>query len=210
MRVANWSLCLGFRLETIVRVNTGLVVTPSQDDRIDKYSICGDKHMTSNNTSKVRHLDKKPAVLVVSKDTGEILREVSKDRVKIAEEKIAKRCGNFVIGYQDDVLTMLGVSTALTRNQFRVLMFLYGTCDFDNRISVKNKDIADALDMQCTEVSKHLKRLKELSFVYGVSKTHGSEMFLCEKPFYKGTVTQLKKAVKRAEQAILSSEEAKQ
>lgn len=65
----------------------------------------------------------------------------------------------------------------MTGEQSSVFLYLLGKLDFDNYLKVQQKDIAEALHMQKSHVSRAMKKLAELDVVVvgpmaGRSKTY--------------------------------------
>ena len=53
----------------------------------------------------------------------------------------------------------------LTGEQFKVLHVLFGKLDFENYLRIGLKEIAEFLNMQITNVSRAMKKLKELEII---------------------------------------------
>ena len=53
----------------------------------------------------------------------------------------------------------------LTGEQLKVLLVLFGKLDFDNYLCVSRQEIADFLNMQPVNVSRAMRKLKELEIV---------------------------------------------
>ena len=54
----------------------------------------------------------------------------------------------------------------LTGEQYHVLYVLFGKLDFDNYIRVSRQEIAEFLNMQPVNVSRAMKKLKELKIIF--------------------------------------------
>ena len=65
----------------------------------------------------------------------------------------------------------------LSKEQYRILMYLFSRLDFDNYLKVTQKDISEKLGLHKSNVSKAIKRLVELDIISvgpmaGHSKTY--------------------------------------
>lgn len=85
----------------------------------------------------------------------------------------------------------------LNGEQFKVLMMLLADLDYENYIQVAQADIAEALSMQKTHVSRAVKGLIELGVMLEGPKIGRSKTYRLNPQFgWKGTVTNHKKALK--------------
>ena len=96
--------------------------------------------------------------------------------------------------YQAALLT---IANELNHDQMRVLMALLADLDYENYIQVAQIDIAEALNMQKTHVSRAIKNLLEFGIVIEGPKIGRSKTYRLNPQFgWKGTVTNHKKALK--------------
>ena len=94
-----------------------------------------------------------------------------------------------------DALKIL--AKTLTGEQFKVLMMLLADLDYENYIQIAQADIADALGMQKTNVSRSVKALIDLSVILQGPKVGRSYSYRLNPQFgWKGTVSNHKKALK--------------
>ncbi len=70
----------------------------------------------------------------------------------------------------------------LTGEQFKVLMLMLADLDYENFIQIAQADIADALEMQKTHVSRAVRALLDVGVIWGLTlsgtKTHVKQRFL--------------------------------
>lgn len=83
---------------------------------------------------------------------------------------------HWVATFQDGI-TWLAQQESMTGEQWRVFAYLVGQLDFDNYLKIQQKDIAEALHMQRSHVSRAMKGLTELDVISvgpmaGRSKTY--------------------------------------
>ncbi|MCV5244375.1 MarR family transcriptional regulator, partial [Escherichia coli] len=89
------------------------------------------------------------------------------------------------------------LAKTLTGEQFKVLMMLLADLDYENYIQIAQADIADALGMQKTNVSRSVKALIALSVILQGPKVGRSYSYRLNPQFgWKGTVSNHKKALK--------------
>lgn len=92
---------------------------------------------------------------------------------------------------------LLTIANELNHDQMRVLMALLADLDYENYIQVAQIDIAEALNMQKTHVSRAIKNLLEFGIVIEGPKIGRSKTYRLNPQFgWKGTVTNHKKALK--------------
>lgn len=85
----------------------------------------------------------------------------------------------------------------LNGEQFKVLMMLLADLDYENYIQVAQADIAEALGMQKTNVSRSVKSLIDLGVMLEGPKIGRSKTYRLNPQFgWKGTVANHKKALK--------------
>ena len=91
---------------------------------------------------------------------------------------------------------LLTIANELNHDQMRVLMALLADLDYENYIQVAQVDIATALNMQKTHVSRAVKNLLEFGIVIEGPKIGRSKTYRLNPQFgWKGTVTNHKKAL---------------
>lgn len=92
---------------------------------------------------------------------------------------------------------LLTIANELNHDQMRVLMALLADLDYENYIQVAQMDIAEALNMQKTNVSRAIKNLLEFGVVIEGPKIGRSKTYRLNPQFgWKGTVSNHKKALK--------------
>lgn len=92
---------------------------------------------------------------------------------------------------------LLLIANELNHDQMRVLMALLADLDYENYIQVAQIDIAKALRMQKTHVSRAVKNLIEFGIVLEGPKIGRSKTYRLNPQFgWKGTVSNHKKALK--------------
>ena len=92
---------------------------------------------------------------------------------------------------------LLTIATELNHDQNRVLMALLADLDYENYIQVAQIDIAEALRMQKTHVSRAIKNLIEFGIIIEGPKIGRSKTYRLNPQFgWKGTVSNHKKALK--------------
>lgn len=113
--------------------------------------------------------------------------------------------GRFFMVFQDAML-MLARDPELTQQVQRVMLYLFGSLDFDNFIHIKQKEIAEALNMDKGNVSKAVSLLKRKGIIleapykgvrcYKLNHFYG----------WKGSVTSLKKQDNKPKLTLVKSE----
>ncbi len=94
-----------------------------------------------------------------------------------------------------DALKIL--AKTLTGEQFKVLMMLLADLDYENYIQIAQADIADALEMQKTHVSRAVRALLDVGVIFEGPKVGRSKTYRLNPQFgWKGTVSNHKKALK--------------
>lgn len=89
------------------------------------------------------------------------------------------------------------LAKTLTGEQFKVLMMLLASLDYENFIQVAQADIAEKLEMQKTNVSRSIKGLINLGVIIEGQKIGRSKSYRLNPQFgWKGTVSNHKKALK--------------
>lgn len=92
---------------------------------------------------------------------------------------------------------LLTIANELNHDQMRVLMALLADLDYENYIQVAQIDIAEALRMQKTHVSRAIKNLIEFGIIIEGPKIGRSKTYRLNPQFgWKGTVSNHKKALK--------------
>ena len=108
-----------------------------------------------------------------------------------------KRKSSFQRHFTMNQAALLTIANELNHDQMRVLMALLADLDYENYIQVAQIDIADALNMQKTHVSRAVKNLLEFGIVIEGPKIGRSKTYRLNPQFgWKGTVTNHKKALK--------------
>jgi hypothetical protein len=92
---------------------------------------------------------------------------------------------------------LLTIANELSHEQVRVLMALLAELDYENYIQVVQADIASALSMQKTNVSRAIKHLVEFGVLEEGPKVGRSKTYILSRQFgWKGTVSNHKKALR--------------
>lgn len=89
------------------------------------------------------------------------------------------------------------LAKTLTGEQFKVLLILLASLDYENFIQVAQADIAEKLSMQKTNVSRGVKSLIEIGVILEGPKIGRSRSYRLNPQFgWKGTVSNHRKALK--------------
>jgi biotin operon repressor len=89
------------------------------------------------------------------------------------------------------------LAKTLTGEQFKVLMMLLASLDYENFIQVAQADIAEKLEMQKTNISRSVKSLIDLGVILEGPKIGRSKSYRLNPHFgWKGTVNNHKKALR--------------
>lgn len=92
---------------------------------------------------------------------------------------------------------LITIANELNHDQMRVLMALLADLDYENFIQIAQIDVANALKMQKTHVSRAIKNLLEFGIILEGPKIGRSKTYRLNPQFgWKGTVTNHKKALK--------------
>lgn len=118
--------------------------------------------------------------------------EVQRGYVFWSEVKPNKLVGGFFVGFQEAFIA-LAQDREMTLDHHRILHFLFGKLDFDNFIHIKQKEIAEALNMDKGNVSKAMTLLKRKGIIL-VAPYKGVRCYKLNHFYgWKGSVTTLKK-----------------
>lgn len=89
------------------------------------------------------------------------------------------------------------LAKTLTGEQFKVLMMLLASLDYENFIQVAQADIANKIDMQKTHVSRAIKGLIEFGVILEGPKIGRVKSYRLNPQFgWKGSINNHKKAIK--------------
>ncbi|MBB0339222.1 hypothetical protein G7M09_26045, partial [Escherichia coli] len=92
---------------------------------------------------------------------------------------------------------LITIANELNHDQIRVLMALLADLDYENYIQVAQIDIADALKMQKTNVSRAIKNLIDFGIIIEGPRIGRSKTYRLNPQFgWKGTVSNHRKALK--------------
>lgn len=92
---------------------------------------------------------------------------------------------------------LITIANELNHDQMRVLMALLADLDYENYIQVAQIDIANALNMQKTHVSRAVKNLIEFGVIIEGPKIGRSKTYRLNPQFrWKGTISNHKKALR--------------
>lgn len=131
--------------------------------------------------------------------TGEILKQYALVPFK---DKFRELKGGWFMAIQDGFLHL--AQQDLTGEQLKILMFVFGKLDFENYISLMQKDVADALKLQKQNVSRAFKVLVERGILIEGPKVGRMNTYRLDPYFgWKGkekNYNQYKKAVERAKE----------
>jgi hypothetical protein len=104
------------------------------------------------------------------------------------------------VGMNQNFLEELAAREDVHGETFRVFIYLNAILDFDNVISVPQKDIAKALKMQRLNVARAIKKLEELGVILrGAKVGRVSAWRLNPNAGWKGKVKDLRPALKAVE-----------
>lgn len=124
------------------------------------------------------------------KDTGE---EIDGYIALIQPKRKSSFSRHFTMN--QDALEIL--AKELEGSEFKVLMILLGSLDYENYIQVQQVNIAQKLDMQKTHVNRAIKDLLKLGVILDGPKIGRSCSYRLNPQFgWKGTVSNHKKALK--------------
>ncbi|MGL5599039.1 MAG: hypothetical protein ACRDDA_13240 [Aeromonas sp.] len=92
---------------------------------------------------------------------------------------------------------LLTIANELNHDQTRVLMAMLSDLDYENYIQISQVDIANALSMQKSNVSRAIKHLVEFGILEEGPKVGRSKTYILNRQFgWKGSVSNHKKAMK--------------
>ncbi|MGL5288562.1 MAG: hypothetical protein ACRC9N_03630 [Aeromonas sp.] len=92
---------------------------------------------------------------------------------------------------------LLTIANELNHDQTRVLMAMLSDLDYENYIQISQVDIANALSMQKSHVSRAIKHLVEFGILEEGPKVGRSKTYILNRQFgWKGSVSNHKKAMK--------------
>lgn len=98
-----------------------------------------------------------------------------------------------------DAMIMLAKDKELTLQAKNVLMYLFGSLDFDNWIHITQKEVAEKLNMDKSDVSRAFSMLKRKQIIvlapYKGVRCYKLNDFYC----WKGSVSSIKKPDKKAD-----------
>ncbi|MEL6092848.1 helix-turn-helix transcriptional regulator [Plesiomonas shigelloides] len=98
---------------------------------------------------------------------------------------------------------LITIANELNHDQMRVLMALLASLDYENYIQIAQVEIAEALRMQKTHVSRAIKNLIEFGIILEGPKIGRSKTYRLNPQFgWKGTITNHKKALKNGLRVI--------
>jgi hypothetical protein len=112
-----------------------------------------------NSQAKFKKLD---STTIVDEATNEVY---AKENVNYYMAKFRPKIKDkFMLTYQDS-LYELAKDKALPRTSFSVLIYLISLMDFDNTISINQRDIAEDLETSQQVVSRAVKILEQRSYI---------------------------------------------
>lgn len=107
--------------------------------------------------------------------------------------------GGFFMAMQDGFMYI--AQLGLTQEQMRVLLYVMGKLDFENYIMTPQKDIAEALKMDKSKVSKAMKVIVQHGIIHEGPKVGNSKTYRLDPQFgYKGrakNIDQTKREIKK-------------
>lgn len=87
----------------------------------------------------------------------------------------------------------IATNQELKKNDYRVLLYLLGSVEYENWLTLSQAKIANALEMKRSNVNASLKKLQE----QGIIEKHGRANYRLSPQYgYKGKAKNLKKEVK--------------
>ena len=124
---------------------------------------------------------------MVDLDTGELLQGVS---VAVPKPR-RKHRERFMLLFQD-TLCELAQDRKLRGESYRVLMVLLAELDYDNFLSISQREIGERLQMHQQSVARALQQLLERGVVIAGPKVHGQRTYrLGDKLGWKGSAVSL-------------------
>ena len=131
-------------------------------------------------------------------DTGEVLEE----GIPVWIGRKPKITDRWFMAFQE-AIEQLAKDCDLTGEHYRVLFYLLSRLDFDNYIQITQIDIAEALNMQKTHVSRAIKLLEQKNIILRGPKVGRSNTFRLSTTLgWKGNVKSLREAQKRSLEVI--------
>ena len=121
--------------------------------------------LTKDGETSIKNLVGQDKISIVPKEKKYIMvTDEETGKVKGFFPLKKKSLGNgWIAVYQDPLLWLAQLS--LTGEQYRVMLFLFHSLDFDNYLCVSRLEIAENLNMQPVNVSRAMKVLKELEII---------------------------------------------
>jgi predicted transcriptional regulator len=108
-----------------------------------------------------------------------------------------KQKSSFQSHFTMNQAALITIANELNHGQMRVLMALLADLDYENYIQVAQIDIANALNMQKTHVSRAVKNLFEFGVIIEGPKIGRSKTYRLNPQFgWKGTISNHKKALR--------------
>lgn len=127
---------------------------------------------------------------VVTRKFEELARNLAEDTNTVDDENGYTRNFTYFIIYQE-ALEKLALDNNLTRSVLRVLLFMWGKLDYGNKVNITQIQIATALKMQPSLVSKALKYLREKEIV--VYQTRDRLFYFNQELVWRGSVEEYDK-----------------
>ncbi|MDD5228525.1 MAG: GIY-YIG nuclease family protein [Methylococcales bacterium] len=103
---------------------------------------------------------------------------------------------DFFFMFQSEHLTKLALNQNLRISDYRLMLFLFGHLDFENYISITQKQISAVTKIGQAEISKSLKRLEEQAILTKEKKGNRNVYRLNSSYAWKGKISEFQKEEK--------------
>jgi DNA-binding transcriptional ArsR family regulator len=111
---------------------------------------------------------------------------------------------DFFFMFQSEHLTKLALNENLRISDYRLMLFLFGHLDFENYISITQKQISAVTKIGQAEISKSLKRLEEQGVLTKEKKGNSNVYRLNPSYAWKGKISAFQKDEKERKQEAIS------
>ena len=119
------------------------------------------------------------------------------------EQKFLKN-KDFFFMFQSEHLEKLALNEHLQGNDFRLLLILFGCLDFDNYISITQKQLSAVTKMSKPKISNSLGRLEEQGVLTKEKKGNSNVYRLNPSYAWKGKISEFQKDEKERKQQAIS------
>lgn len=100
---------------------------------------------------------------------------------------------DFFFMFQSEHLEKLALNEHLQGNDYRLLLFLFGCLDFDNYISITQKQLSEATKIGQSHISESLKRLEVQGVISKTKKSNRNVYRLNSSYAWKGKISEFQK-----------------